>query len=149
MWVEAESSKIGEVHLPNVLWQAMKASGGVELRVTAEERADYLLRTYRHFVEQPDELKRLVRRLRHRLSERVVGEWVAAIDAGRWAEFVAGVLELHYDPAYRHSRERDFPNVRDGLTVDRLSDEGVRRAAGELRAVTWSAGGPVDLGPAG
>ncbi len=135
MWVEAESSKIGQVHLPNELWLAMKAAGGVELHVSTTERADYLLRTYRHFVEDPDELKRLVRRLRHRLSESVVGGWVADIDAGRWAEFVADVLEMHYDPAYQHSRERDFPHVAESLTVESLSDEGVRQAAGELLAV--------------
>ena len=146
MWVEAESSKIGQVHLPNELWLAMKAAGGVELHVSTAERADYLLRTYRHFVDDPDELKRLVRRLRHRLSESVVGGWVAAIEAGRWAEFVAGVLEMHYDPAYQHSRERDFPQVRESLTVTRLSDDGIRQVAGELLALTWSAGDPAPPG---
>jgi tRNA 2-selenouridine synthase len=149
VWVEAESSKIGQVHLPNELWQAMKAAGGVELEVSTAERADYLLRTYRHFVEDPDELKRLVRRLRHRLSESVVGGWVAAIDAGRWEEFVADVLEMHYDPAYRHSRDRDFPNVRESLTVDSLGDDGVRRVAAELRAFTSPVGAPARVGAAG
>lgn len=138
MWVEAESSKIGEVHLPNELWQAMKAAGGVELEVGVDERAAYLLRTYRHFVDNPDELKRLVLRLRHRLSEPLLKEWCAAIDAGRWEEFVGDVLVKHYDPAYRHSRERDFAHVRDTLTVDRLSDEGVRRTAEELAEMSRS-----------
>jgi tRNA 2-selenouridine synthase len=132
VWVEAESSKIGQVHLPNELWQAMKTADGVELDVTAEERAAYLLRTYRHLVADPDVLKRLVRRLRHRLSEQVIGEWVAAVDAGRWTEFVADVLEQHYDPAYRHSRERDFPQVTDTLRVDSLSDDGLRQVAADL-----------------
>ncbi len=129
MWVEAESSKVGEVLLPTDLWRAMKAAGGVELDVTAEERASYLLRTYRHFVEEPDTLKGLVLRLRHRLGERVVTGWVEAIDAGRWVEFVADVLAKHYDPAYRHSRERDFARVRESLAVDSLDDDGIRRVA--------------------
>ncbi len=151
MWVEAESSKIGQVHLPNELWLAMKAAGGVELHVSTGERADYLLRTYRHFVEDPNELKRLVRRLRHRLSESVVGGWVAAIEGGRWADFVSEVLEMHYDPAYQHSRERDFPHVREALSVDRLSDDDIRQVAGELlaAAVTSSVGGPAAARPPG
>ena len=136
MWVEAESSKIGQVHLPNELWQAMKTAGGVELDVTADERAAYLLRTYRHFVDDPDELKRLVRRLRHRLSEEVIGEWCEAVDAGRWVEFVADVLEKHYDPAYRHSRERDFPHVTEVLRVGSLSDDGIRQVAAGVEDLT-------------
>lgn len=132
MWVEAESSKIGEVHVPNELWRAMKAAGGVELQVSVEERTAYLLRTYRHFVDDPEELKRLVLRLRHRLSEPLLKGWCAAIDAGRWEQFVADVLEKHYDPAYRHSRERDFPHVGEVLAVDSLSDAGIRLAAEEL-----------------
>ncbi len=132
MWVEAESSKIGELHVPTELWQAMKAGGGVELQVSVTERTAYLLRTYRHFVEHPDGLKSLIVRLRHKLGERVVTDWCDAIDAGRWDEFVADVLGKHYDPAYRHSRERDFPHAREPLTVDNLSDDGIRRVAEEL-----------------
>lgn len=132
MWVEAESSKVGEVLLPVELWRAMKAAGGVELEVTAEERAAYLLRTYRHFVEQPDTLKGLVLRLRHRLGEKIVTGWCEAIDAGRWGEFVADMLAKHYDPAYRHSRERDFAHVREVLAVESLGEDGIRRVAERL-----------------
>ena len=132
MWVEAESSKVGNVHLPPDLWRAMTAAGGVELEVGVEERAAYLLREYRHFTEQPAELKELLGMLRHRIGKSVVAEWCDAIDAGRWERFVAGVLERHYDPAYRHSRERSFPQVRGRLEVPSLSEEGVRRAAALL-----------------
>lgn len=132
MWVEAESSKVGEVYLPVVLWRAMKAAGGVELRVGVGERTRYLLRTYRHFVEQPEALKGLVTRLRHTAGEGVVRRWCEDIDAGRWEAFVGGVLETHYDPAYRHSRGRDFANVRDVLEVDDLSDVGIRWVMAEL-----------------
>lgn len=134
MWVEAESNKVGEVHLPNELWRAMKAAGGVELQVPAAERTAYLLRAYRHFVEHPDGLKALVLRLRHKLSDKIVNGWCTAIDAGRWEEFVADMLTRHYDPAYRHSRERDFPHAQEPLAVDSLSDDGIRRVAEELLA---------------
>ncbi|MCU0705333.1 MAG: hypothetical protein MUF18_15280 [Fimbriiglobus sp.] len=134
MWVEAESSKIGEVHIPNDLWRAMKAADGVELQVTTAERAAYLLRTYRHFVDDPERLKGLVLRLKYRVGEKVANDWCELIDGGRWAEFVADVLERHYDPAYRHSRERDFPKVGDTLEVQSLGDDGLRQVAEELVA---------------
>lgn len=141
MWVEAESSKVGQVLLPAVLWRAMKAAGGVEVRVGVGERTRYLLRTYRHFVEQPDELKGLVTRLRHTVGEGLVAGWCADIDAGRWEAFVSGVLERHYDPSYRHSRGRDFANVTEVLGVDDLSDDGVRRVAAELASRAPSGAG--------
>jgi tRNA 2-selenouridine synthase len=134
VWVEAESSKVGDRHLSPALWRAMTAAGGVELDVPVGERAAHLLREYRHFTERPMELKDLLAKLRYRLGKETVADWCAAIDAGRWADFVAGVLERHYDPAYSHSRERAYPNVRRTLAVSSLSEEGVRRAAAELVA---------------
>ncbi len=113
----------------------MTTAGGVELNVPVGERAAHLLREYRHFTEQPTELKDLLANLRQRLGRETVAEWCGHIDGVRWGEFVAGVLERHYDPAYRHSRERSFPNVRGRLDVPSLNEEGVRAAAAELVAM--------------
>jgi tRNA 2-selenouridine synthase len=117
VWVEAESNKIGNLHLPMELWHAMKAADGVELRVPVAGRTRHLLREYRHFTEQPDQLKHLIGRLKHRVAATTLAEWCADIDAGRWERFVSVLLEQHYDPAYRRSFEQNYPHVIDRMEM--------------------------------
>jgi tRNA 2-selenouridine synthase len=116
VWVEAESNKIGDLHLPVELWQSMKAASVVELHVPLADRTRHLLDEYRHFTEQPEQLKALLHRLRYRLGSGVVDEWCSDIDAGRWERFVQNVLDQHYDPAYERSARRSFPNLTE--TID-------------------------------
>lgn len=122
MWVEAESNKIGNLHLPMDLWHAMKAAYGVELRVPTAVRTRLLLTDYRHFTERPDDLKALLLQLRYRLGTAVVSEWCGDIDAGRWERFVSNVLEQHYDLAYERSFREHFPNVTEHLDTSELTD---------------------------
>ena len=45
-WVEAESSKIGDITLPPALWAAMLAAPRVEIAAPLAARADFLCRAY-------------------------------------------------------------------------------------------------------
>lgn len=142
MWVEAESNKVGDLQIPKELWQAMKAAGGVEVRLPTAERVRHLLAEYDHFVRNPAALKALLDKLRPKLGG-VVDGWFADIDAGRWERFVANVLTQHYDPAYRHSRERDFPHANAPVDLTDASDAAIRAVAERLAKEPRPRGGGV------
>ncbi len=146
MWVEAESNKVGDLQVPIELWRVMKAARGVELRLPPAERVRHLLAEYDHFVRNPDSLKGLLDKLRGKLGG-VVDGWFADIDAGRWERFVANVLTQHYDPAYRHSRERDFPNANTPVEMTDASDEAIRETAESLVNPDRQGGGKVARTP--
>jgi tRNA 2-selenouridine synthase len=131
-WVEAESNRIGDLQVPVELWRLLKAAGGVELKVPPAERTHHLLRHYRHFTEQPDRLKELLRRLRHKLGGPTVEAWCADVDAGQWERFVANVLEQHYDPAYTRSFRQNYPHVTDAVDLPDTGDAAVLELAGRL-----------------
>jgi tRNA 2-selenouridine synthase len=131
VWVEAESNKVGDLQIPKDLWQVMKAARGVEVRLPTAERVRHLLAEYDHFVRNPASLKELLDKLRAKLGGIVDG-WFADINAGRWERFVANVLTQHYDPAYRHSRERDFPNANTPVELTDASDAAIRAVAEQL-----------------
>jgi tRNA 2-selenouridine synthase len=132
VWVEAESNKVGDIQLPNELWWKMKASGGVAVKLPTAERVRHLLTEYEHFVRNPESLKALLQQLNRKLGTAIVAGWCADIDAGRWEQFVANVLEQHYDPAYQHSRERDFPRVTETVPLNDTGEKAVRELAERL-----------------
>lgn len=108
VWVESESNRIGELHVPGVFWGRMREARVVELQVSAEVRAESLLMEYPHFVDCPDRLRETVRKLKSLVGGERVERWEGQVRAGEWKAFVMDILESHYDPAYLRSRERIF-----------------------------------------
>ena len=111
VWVEGESSRIGSVQVPPALWARLRESAGVEIAMPTTGRVQHLLTEYRHFVENPNRLRALLAMMPHRVGKKQTGEWEAMIAAGRWEDFVASLLAVHYDPGYSASRAKNFPHA--------------------------------------
>ena len=106
VFIEAESNKIGAIHIPKELWHVMKDAPSVSLSVPFKARVAFLLRDYAHVIAEPERIDPLLDWVVSRIGPGAVKEWRALITASDWSGFVSRVLEDHYDPAYRHSSAR-------------------------------------------
>jgi tRNA 2-selenouridine synthase len=142
LFVEAESSKVGERMVPPALWQAMSAAPRIELVAPAELRAAYLVSAYRDIVEDRAALDAAMMRLPTPPGRKRLEEWRALAEAGDFQALALALMELHYDPAYRRSSRKDARTILGtvelaGLaaadldaaatTVLRIADEGASR----------------------
>lgn len=127
VWVEAESRKIGRVHLPDPLMDAMR--GGEVFAVTAplEARVHFLLNEYRHFLADPESLKDCLNALRALRGNATIKRWQHWIDQGQFTELVTALLQEHYDPAYHASQARNFAQLDEGhlLKADSLDPRAI------------------------
>jgi tRNA 2-selenouridine synthase len=121
IWVESESSKIGQVYLPPALWQEMKQASCLEIELPLAARVDWLLQQYPHFVTHPDLLKRKLGHLKSRYGGKKIAEWSSLIDTEQWHALVSDLLTHHYDPAYRHSIGQTYGKVDKTLQIADLS----------------------------
>jgi len=108
VWVESESSKVGNIHLPAPLWQAMKQASCVEIALPVAERVEWLLQQYPHWRDNPQALKHKLSSLKAQHGRQRVARWHHLVDTGQLRTLVRELLECHYDPAYRRSMERTF-----------------------------------------
>jgi len=91
-----------------------------------------LHRDYRHIIEQPEHLIKLLEGLRQRYSTATFELWETAIKAGDWHSFVYSLLETHYDPSYaRSSASRPLTNILT-LSAKTLDDNDIGRLATAL-----------------
>lgn len=134
VFVEAESTKIGQVQVPGKLLERMREGDCVRIEVPVEERVRFLIGEYRHFLEDPAALKKKLRCLKDLHGRTVIDRWLASVDASAWGELVADLLVTHYDPAYLRATARNYPHYGDArvLKLDRLDDAELERAAAEL-----------------
>jgi len=111
VFVEGESKKIGQLQVPEALIGAMRDSPCIVLDTALEARVSLLIDEYRHFIEDPAALEAQLDCLVGLHSREKIARWKALAAQGAWREFVAVLLEEHYDPAYGRSSQRNFTHL--------------------------------------
>jgi tRNA 2-selenouridine synthase len=132
VFVEAESSKVGQRMVPPALWQAMSGAPRIELVAPAAARASYLVRTYRDIVEDRAALDEAMRRLPTPPGRKRLEAWQGLADAGEFEALALALMALHYDPAYRRSSRKDVRATLATLDLERLDADDLQRAADEV-----------------
>jgi len=132
VFVEAESRRIGVLHLPDALIERMRAAPVLTLEADLPVRTALLLDEYRHLVADPQRLYAQLDCLRHLHSRETLAGWRALAEAGDWARFVVALLEQHYDPAYDRSMFRNY-------AAGAAADAGVRLEASDEAALQAAA----------
>ncbi len=114
--VEAESSKVGAINLPPMLWRAMRAAPRIEISAPLESRARYLAAAYGDIAADRALLEGVIAQLRpYHPAERIV-EWQTLAAAGETERLAAELMTHHYDPRYAKARARDA-----GTTMARVA----------------------------
>jgi len=127
--VEAESSKVGQLMVPPVLWGAMDAAPRILLEAPAEARARYLAHAYADFGREPEALIALLSRLPDRPGHKRLEAWTALVRAGDLQALAAALMAAHYDPAYRRAGRRAQGAVIGEAALTRLDAADFEQAA--------------------
>jgi tRNA 2-selenouridine synthase len=134
VYVEAESSKIGTIALPDALSGTMHAGECLLLETPLEVRVAGLLEDYRHYPANPESLIAHLQALHRFHGSKQLEHWTALIHAGDFAALVAELLTLHYDPSYFRATSSHYANLgraRHVPLVD-LSPEALKEIAATL-----------------
>ena len=94
VWVESESNKIGQVHLPPSLWQKMKQASCTEIQLPLNARVQFLLATYPHLVDNPEILKAKLQLLKPRYGKEKINQWEQLIDAWTMAGICSRLIAI-------------------------------------------------------
>jgi len=100
VYIEAESSKIGNIHIPKTIWAKMIVSPRIEIEADLELRSSFLLKDYRYMCENPELIKPIIYGLKNRLSKKLINDWLELITKKLWLDLTKSFLENHYDPSY-------------------------------------------------
>ena len=110
--IEAESSKVGERMVPPAIWTAMSQAPSIRVEAAPEARAAYLAGVYAETAGDVEALMALLSRLPSKPGTRRLAEWRALLEAGDLEPVALGLVETHYDPAYRRSsRQHERPEL--------------------------------------
>ena len=131
VYVEAESSKIGRLIIPPVLWQAMIAAPNLRLTAPLEARVDHLISAYPDMCADESKLHTVLDMLTRYHGNEKVAQWKALASAKDYAELTRALIETHYDPRYARISKVHAPEAEEILLPD-LSDETLATCAARL-----------------
>jgi tRNA 2-selenouridine synthase len=100
VWIEDESRAIGNVIIPDPLFQKICSSPMIKIEIPKEARVQRLVKEYSGFKE--GSLKEAVTKISEKLGGTRTKQALKAIDKNDF-EFVADTVLAYYDKAYQHS----------------------------------------------
>jgi tRNA 2-selenouridine synthase len=125
VYVESESKRIGQLHVPQELMDRMWASDCVQLSADPATRVELLKQEYAHFLRDPEALGRQLDCLTQLHGRDTISRWKQLAQDKDWDTLVHELLVRHYDPAYTRSIVSHYPGLPRALQV------GVESSGGE------------------
>lgn len=134
VYVESESKKVGNVAIPAVLVECMRAGPCLDLELPMDQRVALLLEDYDFFLHDTAHFCERLDVLSEFRGKAVVGAWKDQVHAGQFAPVVRDLLTQHYDPVYQQSMERNFKQYAQArrITPDDRSPAAMGRLARTL-----------------
>jgi tRNA 2-selenouridine synthase len=138
VFVEAESRKIGRIHLPEALIETMRKSPCVAIAASREARLEFLLSDYAYLGDDLPDLQAKIDCLKGLQSNETLARWKALAAERALPQLFAEFMDLHYDPLYQRSQNRNYLQFPDApvLETDDLSPAGVEELARRVLAGT-------------
>lgn len=103
IWVESESSRIGNVNIPHKFFNQMKMASRINIEVPFEKRLDFILEGYGQF--DKEKLIAATQRVKKRLGGLETKRAIEFFEDGDHKKAFA-ILLKYYDKAYAKSRKR-------------------------------------------
>ncbi|HXZ95692.1 MAG TPA: tRNA 2-selenouridine(34) synthase MnmH [Burkholderiales bacterium] len=136
VYVESESKKIGNLHVPDTLLEAMWCGRCIRIEADLSLRGALLKEEYQHLLLDPETLLQRIELLSSHYGHDLISSWKRYVTNGQWDALVMELLKRHYDPAYNRSIIKHYPNFRDApiLYVKASEDAEMRRLAQSIIA---------------
>lgn len=131
VFVEAESRKIGQLHIPGPLIDAIRQGTRVDLQAPLAARVAFLLQDYAHLLHDPAAIQTRLLRLKARHGGLTIAHWQDLVAQQHWAQLVQELLQQHYDPLYHQSQNLSYQGQRAPAPwlIEDLSPSGIEASA--------------------
>ena len=106
VFIESESSKIGQLHIPSGLWNAMASASYVELNAPAKARAQFLVSDYADLKKDKSRFKTFFSRASLRVGSKKIKQWLSLLEEEKWSDLALSLIDDYYDPAYILNRSQ-------------------------------------------
>lgn len=137
VWIEAESKKIGNLQLPESLFDCMHSSEVIHLDAPMPERVKLWREDYPHFAADPVGMVRKLLPLKPLVGGQSLAAWQGLAEQGATDALFESVMRDHYDPCYSRSTRSNYrrTDAHRRFTLEGLGPRALAEAARALASL--------------
>jgi tRNA 2-selenouridine synthase len=137
IFIEAESKKIGNLRLPESIYDSMHVGEYIHVDLGLPHRVELLMQEYAHFALNTPLLTKQLNCLAHLHGKNQIADWCVLATNGQLSSLVSELLSKHYDPAYLRSHQRNFAGKKNiiEIKIDGVNMNDFEFAAKRLLAI--------------
>ena len=121
IFIENESSKIGNIHLPQSILKKIKTSRKINIISPLKSRVDFLIKDYKNFINKKDSFKELFDYAELKKGKNFVKKWRLLYKEENWPELALQLIENYYDPLYNYNKLNKKNNIIKNYKIETLS----------------------------
>ena len=125
IFIESESSKIGNLFLPSTLLSKIENSPCIDIETTVEANM-FLVKDYNKFVLNKNSFNGYFL-TQKKLGKDVVNKWKANYKSKKWKELALQLIIEYYDPLYSHKKNQKNNSVIEYLKLKNLSKNSINK----------------------
>jgi tRNA 2-selenouridine synthase len=133
VFVEAESRKIGCIHLPQPLLIALRAAPTMQIKAELIYRTTHIINDYQEMREDAA-FASAMEVVGKYMERQRLAQWCRWQQAGEWEQLVADLLVSFYDVGYRQSLSTNYAATGDCYHVNPNDNESLEEVARALIA---------------
>lgn len=134
IFIEAESSKIGKILIPQSLWKAMCSAPRIFISAPLDARVRYILGKYHSLKHNGLFVENALAYLTRFHAKATVERWRAHYNSGAFEMLVKSLIKDHYDRAYQKASARHSPHILQILEAQNLDKKEITMIAQKLCA---------------
>lgn len=134
IWIEAESKRIGNVQLPDALYEAMHRTNPVSVIAPMDERIRLWREDYPHFVSDPVGMVNKLAPLKPLIGGTELAHWQQLAYGAQIDKLFERIMTVHYDPCYERSTRRSYrgKGAAHEVALDSVSSAALDQISAEL-----------------
>ncbi|HYE83567.1 MAG TPA: tRNA 2-selenouridine(34) synthase MnmH [Clostridia bacterium] len=105
VFVEGESSRIGNIVIPYYIMESMKAGRHILAEGSLEARVDRIVQEYTQGADYHTDIKNSLEKLGKHISAKRIEEYTKSVEQGKYSEVAKDLMVRYYDPMYENEQK--------------------------------------------
>ncbi len=105
VFVEGESSRIGNIVVPHCIMEKMRAGRHVLVVGSLEKRVQRIVEEYTRGIDCNADIRASLERLGRHISAKRIEEYTKSVEAGNYSDVARDLMLRYYDPMYENEQK--------------------------------------------
>ena len=125
VYIEGESSKIGNIFIPKELIKKINRSPCIEITASLSQRINFLCKDYKNYLKEPNAFLQLFDHAQNKLGKSIIDEWKKYYKNKDWKMLANKLIKEYYDLLYEHNHKKQINKIIKKIDVKTINNKNI------------------------